>query len=237
MDFVDSYWAVQNEGSEEKTVVVLPDGSIDLIFSKSGKNPYQIMLLGLSTEPDQVSVEPFSVTFGISFKPLALEYILHSTVSSILNHAEDAAGTFGHIADDVLDDFEIFCTRCNKRVLALLPDDVDSRKRNLFKIIYEKEGGITVAELSDLVFWSSRQIGRYFNDQIGISVKKYCNIIRFRAAFQQIKSGKLFPEGNYADQSHFIKEIKRLSGARPKDLYKNLNDRFVNLVASENGAS
>ena len=81
------------------------------------------------------------------------------------------------------------------------------------------------------MFWSTRQINQYFNHQFGISLKTYCNILRFQASLSHIKEGKLFPQLNYYDQSHFIKEIKKLSGALPKDLFKNKNSRFLQLLA------
>jgi AraC-like DNA-binding protein len=88
-----------------------------------------------------------------------------------------------------------------------------------------------VKALSEKAYWSSRQINRYFNQQFGLSLKAYCNILRFRAALQQIREGKLFPEENFADQTHFIKEIKKFSGVAPKELSQNRNGRFILLSA------
>jgi AraC-like DNA-binding protein len=84
-----------------------------------------------------------------------------------------------------------------------------------------------VKELSQKAYWSARQIGRYFNNYFGINLKAYCNILRFRASFTQIKEGKFFPEGDFADQPHFIKEVKKHSGVTPKVLNKNKNDRYI----------
>ena len=88
-------------------------------------------------------------------------------------------------------------------------------------------GEIGVRALSEKVFWSSRQINRYFTQQLGLSLKAYCSILRFRASLQHIAQGKLFPQLNFADQAHFIKQIKKFSGVVPKELSKNKNDRFV----------
>jgi AraC-like DNA-binding protein len=88
-----------------------------------------------------------------------------------------------------------------------------------------------VKELADKVFWSSRQINRYFNEQFGISLKAYCNILRFKNSLHHIKDGQLFPDLDFADQAHFIKEVKRFSGVVPKELFKNRNDRFILLSA------
>lgn len=72
-------------------------------------------------------------------------------------------------------------------------------------------------------------MNRYFNQTFGLSLKAYCNILRFRASIEHIKQGKLFPELNFSDQAHFIKEVKKLSGVVPKELSKNENDRFIQL--------
>ena len=77
------------------------------------------------------------------------------------------------------------------------------------------------------MFWSSRQINRYFNRIFGISLKAYCNIFRFKSSLNDIKNGELFPTLNFADQTHFIKEVKKMSGVTPKELSKNENDRFI----------
>ena len=85
-------------------------------------------------------------------------------------------------------------------------------------------GAITVKEFSEKIGWSSRQINRYFNHQFGLSLNAFCKILRFRASLDHIAKGKLFPEMNFADQTHFIKEIKKFSGVVPKELFKNKND-------------
>ena len=99
-------------------------------------------------------------------------------------------------------------------------------------MLFATGGEISVKELSEKIFWSSRQINRYFNEQFGVSLKTYCKIIRFRASLQDIKDGKLFPQHNFTDQSHFIKDIKKLSGVSPKELHKNKNDRFLQFSLS-----
>ena len=226
-DFVESFWMLQNQSDSEKEVVVLPDGRVDLFFSKSAKEPFHITLLGLGTKPEQTTVASKTLTFAISFKPLAVEYILHTTVEDILDSAKSLPADFWGFNRDDLADFDHFCKKASQMIRELLKEKPDDRKTALFDLIYSSNGSMTIKELSEKVFWSSRQINRYFNQQYGISLKAYCNILRFRASLQQIKDGKLFPEQNFADQTHFIKEIKKFSGVVPKELSKNQNDRFI----------
>lgn len=226
-DFVESIGVFQNPSDEPKEIVVLPDGRIDLFFFKSGAAPFQVILFGLETEPEQRIVPPHTISYTISFRPLAVEYILKTSIADILNTAKELPSDFWNVTEDDLKDFDTFYAKAINVLESLLPVAVDERKRKLFKLIYSSNGEMSVRDLSGKVFWNSRQINRYFNQQVGLSLKAYCNILRFRTSLEHIAEGKLFPELNFTDQAHFIKQIKKFSGVVPKELSKNKNDRFV----------
>jgi AraC-like DNA-binding protein len=225
--FVESIGMFHNRSDEAKEVVVMPDGRIDLFFSQSASGPFHVILVGLETYPEQRSIPPQTRTYSISFKPLAVEYILQTSIADILNSAKDLPGDFWNFDPDDLKDFDSFYKKVPGKIEKLIPHEIDERKRSLFELIYSSNGEMSVKELSEKVFWSSRQINRYFNQQLGLSLKAYCTILRFRASLQHIAEGKLFPELNFTDQNHFIKEIKKFSGVVPKELSKNKNGRFV----------
>ncbi|MBK1895129.1 helix-turn-helix domain-containing protein [Chryseobacterium paridis] len=226
-DFVESFWMLDNP-SENKEVILLPDGRIDVIFSTSPTEPFHIVLLGICTHPEEIIIAEKTKTFAISFNLPATEYILHESVSELLNYAKNLPLDFWGFTADDMGDFDQFCTKASEKIQAELAiQKIDERKLKLFDLIYSSNGAIPIKELSEKVIWSERQINRYFNQQYGISLKAYCGILRFRASFKHIKEGKLFPEQNFSDQSHFIKEIKRLSGFLPKELSQNKNDRFI----------
>lgn len=228
-DFVESFWYLLNQSEDEKEVVVLPDGRIDLFFSQSALANFHVTLLGVETYPGKASIAAQRITFAISFKPLAIEYLFREPLGHLLGKAQNMPVDFWDFRAGDLHDFEHCCKKAAEKIQSLLPMEIDNRKRKLFELIYASNGALSVKELSEKVFWSSRQINRYFNQQLGLSLKAYSNILRFRASFQQIKQGKLFPEQNFADQSHFIREVKKLSGVSPKELKQNQNDRFIQL--------
>ena len=226
-DFVERFWMLANHSEQGKEMVIMPDGRIDIFFSYDATEPFHITLMGLETQPNPATLPPKSVTFAVNLKLLAIEYLLDTTISTLLNEAKRLPPDFWGITKEDLDDFESFCTKVSDKIRELLQTKVDARKQKLFDLIYASNGSLTVKELSEQVYWTSRQINRYFNQQFGISLKAYCNILRFRASFQHIKDGRLFPEQNFTDQAHFIKAIKKLSGVIPKELAKNKNDRFI----------
>jgi AraC-like DNA-binding protein len=230
-DFVESIWYLFNRSDKAKETTGLPDGLIDIILFKSTAEPFRIVQLGGLTQSEQAAIAPNSQMFCISFKLLAVEYVFHEPIASILNSGRILPKDFWNFNEKDLDDFDLFCEKASQIILSRLPVEIDERKRKLFELIYSCKGAISVKELSEKVFWSSRQINRYFNQQFGLSLKTYCNILRFRASLDHIAKGKLFPEENFADQTHFIKEIKKFSGVIPKELSKNKNDRFILLSA------
>ncbi|MFT3705783.1 MAG: AraC family transcriptional regulator [Agriterribacter sp.] len=229
--FVESFWMLYNPSDNNKDVVVLPDGRIDIFLSQSATEPFDITLMGLGTEYAQSTIVPKTLTFAISFKPLAAEYVLHQSIAHLCNQAERLPDNFWGFSVDDMNNFGAFSEKASEKIKSLLTKEPDDRKLQLFHLIYTSNGSISVKELSEKVFWSSRQINRYFNQQYGMSLKEYGNIIRFRASLQQIADGIFYPEQNFADQSHFIKEIKKLSGVAPKELNLNKNDRFIQLSA------
>lgn len=226
-DFVENFWMLENTVNSVHEIVVLPNGRFDIIFFYSPEHSFNIVRMGLETEPAQTALPPDALLFAISFKLLAIEYLLDVKAASIINTADPLPKDFWGITKDDLNDFEQFCDKVSVKMLSLIKPDIDPRKQKLFELIYASNGTMSVKELSEKVFWTSRQINRYFNDHFGISLKAYCNIVRFKESLEHIKEGRLFPELNYTDQNHFIKEIKRLSGVVPKELFKDKNDRFL----------
>lgn len=230
-DYVDSFWMLCNPSDKPKEVIILPDGRMDLFCARSATEPFHITLSGIETQADKATLAPGSLMFAISFKLLAAEYLFHREIAGILDYAVHLAADFWGFSPEDLDDFPLFCQKATARIQSLIPATVDNRKQCLFALLYAHKGNMSVKELSEKVFWSSRQINRYFTQQFGLSLKAYSDILRFRASFPHIKEGKLFPEQDFADQSHFIKAVKKLSGVSPKELKRNQNGRFIQFSA------
>lgn len=230
-DFVESFWFLHNRSGNDRETVGLPDGLMDVLLFKSPATTFHMVQLGGLTRFEQATVPANSLLCCISFKLPAVEYIFGETIAGIVNSGKVLPeGFWGFTENDMLD-FDLFVEKATRKIASILPKEMDERKSRLFELLYETKGAITVKELSEKVFWSSRQINRYFSQQFGISLKAYCNILRFRASLEHIAQGRLFPEGNFFDQNHFIKEIKKFSGVAPKELFRNKNDRFILLSA------
>ncbi|KOS07472.1 transcriptional regulator [Flavobacterium akiainvivens] len=225
--FVERIGVFGNPGAAPRDVVVLPDGRIDLFFWRNDNGGFDVLLLGLETEAEQRSVPPDTLAYTISFTPLGVEYLLGMPIAGFLNSGIQLDdGFWGFTAADFAD-LDTFYTKAMETLRQRLPAETDGRKEKLFSLMYAANGEISVAALAVQVGWGSRQINRYFSQYFGLPLKVYCTILRFRASLPALAHGKLFPELDFADQNHFIKEIKKFAGVVPKELSKNENDRFV----------
>jgi AraC-like DNA-binding protein len=232
--FVHSFWMLENNTGKDIPSTILPNGMVDLIVMKTKSQNWEIVVRGIDTMPGEVTIAADTKMFSIGLKLLAVEYLLGDSIKDVLNEGKNITNGLWQFEQNDLNSLESFCIKATQKIKTIASESIDGRKKKLFELIYSSNGSMTVKELSAKVYWSSRQINRYFNQQFGISLKVYCNILRFGASFKHISEGKLFPEQSFADQNHFIKEIKKYAGVTPKELSKNKNGQFVNITAIKN---
>lgn len=228
--FVHSFWMVENTSGEDISSIVLPNGMVDMIVMKTHKN-WSMLIRGIDTMPKRVTIAAGTKMASIGFKLLAVEYLFKEPIKDVLNEEKDLSNDFWQFEENDLKNLEAFCNKATQKIKTIPVESIDNRKQKLFQLIYDSHGSMPVKALSENVFWSCRQINRYFNEQFGISLKAYCNILRFGESIKHLSEGKLFPEHDFTDQNHFIKEIKKYAGVTPKVLSKNQDEQFINITA------
>lgn len=231
-NFVKEYWWFDNSTTQQLDFTILPDGCFDLIVSLNNYKQDGISLTGLWTKQVEVSFEPNQQLFAIRFKLLAVDYILQHKISLFCNSEQTCDPDFWQIDQLSFTDLESVTEELNKIMVSILTTQksIDRKKQNLFNLLYQTQGQQTVEWYSQQVFWSTRQINRYFKDRFDVPLKSYCKILKCYNAFKHIKKGQFYPEQNYFDQSHFIKDLKKYTGNKPTELFENKNDRFLQLT-------
>lgn len=137
------------------------------------------------------------------------------------------------ISDTGLNDLaaKIFDSRNDNDTIALLEGELLSRMNstlNCRRIGYSIESlmrapGLTVGTLADEACLGKRQFERVFREQVGMNPKEYSRVVRFQKSLRMLQCGSrnyagIAAECGYADQSHFIREFKSMSGHTPKSL-------------------
>ncbi|MFA1821756.1 DUF6597 domain-containing transcriptional factor [Virgibacillus oceani] len=103
---------------------------------------------------------------------------------------------------------------------------------NMLYTIFSRNGNISVHELCSMEFTDARTVNRLFHKWIGLSPKKFCQIIRFQSTVQALvdKTNPLTvaSQFGYYDQAHFIHDFNKYLGKTPSAV--NLSD-FYNTIS------
>ena len=231
-DFVHIYWEHKNLSKEANKLTIFPDGYFKLIFIFQNGKLVSYFMTGMWTTEFDFYSPPNSVLYGIKFKILAAEYIFHKEIASICNSVKDLEPDFLEIDKNDYLSFDDFTSQIETVLLNRLKQKehkITANKLQLSQLLYHINGNIAVEEISNQINWSVRQINRYLNKYIGLSLKPYLNIQKCFSSYFHIRKGELYPDNEYFDQPHFIREIKKHTGNTPKELFKNKNDRFIQL--------
>lgn len=229
-NFIHSFWEYET-GDEAVEHTIIPDGYFDLIAEFECDTLQRIKLTGVWAKPVHVVICASTTLFAIRFKLLAAEYLFQREMKSILNSTQHLPLDFWNINGYTRGDFGKFVHDTVGRLEHSLKHlrEIDSRKLRLFELAYTNPS-LGVEQLAAGVYWSSRQINRYLNCRFGFPLKTFLSIVRCNAAYTGIANGDLAPGDSFFDQAHFIKEIKKHTGATPGELAENENVRFLQLA-------
>ena len=231
-DYIKSYWYFYVRTDSVKSFDILPDGYFDLLVIMNDGRITDTRLTGIWNRNISISYSENTEVIGIRFKPLSIGGLFKFHIREFLNESRKIElkdfNLNGQTLLDGLNGFPGFLVSyLNKQFLKLIPlCKSDRRLKKCFELINNSTGNIKVSEVSEIIGLSSRQLHRQMSDMIGIGVKDYSKIIRFKNTMRDIKENKT-NYFHYYDQSHFIREVKQYTGLTPRKLELNNNDRFI----------
>lgn len=84
----------------------------------------------------------------------------------------------------------------------------------------------SLSELSAIACLGKKQFERIFRECVGMNPKEYSRVVRFQKTMWHMQQGQtdfssIAYSCGYADQSHFIREFKAMSGYTPKSFLSN----------------
>ena len=230
-NYVASYFEARNESDKLEEITICPDAYFKLIIQVLDGKVASYFLTGLWAKEIDIVIQPRIITYGIRFKVIAPEYILRREIKSILNSIEQLNTTYFDIDKVEFTTFPKVVEQLERIISKRLPkkEEIRSNRLRLSQFLYSQYDDIKASEVASQIYWSQREINRYLNKYIGLSLKKYLNIQKCYRAYFQIRDGEFFPEKGFFDQAHFIREVKKHTGKTPSQLYKGQNDQFIQL--------
>ena len=97
----------------------------------------------------------------------------------------------------------------------------DSRINFALAQIEEKSGILSITDLQKKVCLSERRFEHLFKEHVGVSAKKYAEIVKINSAVNLLMNGwdnsltNLAHSLNFYDQAHFIKSFRKITGLSP----------------------
>jgi AraC-like DNA-binding protein len=264
LPFIKHYLFLKSEGNTIKKLRLFSDGNTAMVFSFGSK------LISNIQNNDRLDYLPSSFIYGqlsdfkdlylvneadlvaVVFQPAGLNQILGLPVNEFRDKiicAEDVFGQRGlslyrrlfehsNLKDKVkmLDTF--FIKLSAKKVFTnhlLIEAAVN--------FILKSNGTNSINQLTKHVGYTERHIERAFIGCIGLSPKKFGNIIKLHGFLKLLKDKSkqnnltgIAYEAGYSDQSHLIKEFRKYTGITPKEyLYKTnkLTSNFIRFNSAD----
>ena len=240
--FVVQYWEGIYQGNVSSVLQhkIIPSGFIEFIlhlssarceikFDSGWEISSPFFLAGFWTKSNSIRFLDKVECFNIRFKPEAMYFLFGITAAEFLNQPNNLIDVLGP-------SFNSFCLQLEEMKSTkdrikftdeyLLKRLHNSRKRLSYieiacDLIRQNKCQISVETLSNEACISQRQLEREFKTKLGINPKTYMRIARFNSAQQLLNSqpnlsmAQLSYLSGYADQAHFVKDFKKITGEIP----------------------
>ncbi|MCP3806605.1 helix-turn-helix domain-containing protein [Paenibacillus sp. Lou8.1] len=225
---------------EETMDRVLPDGCTDILLEYDPVNKRQeLSYCGTFTQPFVSARQAGSETriFAVRFFPGGAHYF-HGMPTHLFTGGNyrledlwpESIAVIGESimeAQNFNERVRIMDEYLNQLLLRQRTNDCDLMK-NLLHRIFVSGGSVGIKELADCEAISERQINRKFGQWIGISPKKFSEVVRFQSVLHSIQSGggldwtELALKHSFFDQAHLIRDFRRFYGDSPLTAAKDL---------------
>lgn len=223
---------------------VVPDGSVSLLFNlgdapriEGGDLGHAAEVAGAATGPIALRMAGRLDQIGVRLRAGAVGAILGLPAGAVAGRTvplDGMWGTFAHEAVARLAEVPFGPGRLAvlERVLGERLVQVGRAPRpaviEAVRRIEATRGRIRVSELT-AVGLGERRLEQAFREEVGLSPKELCRIVRLRATLPALGDARrplsevAFTAG-FSDQAHLGNEVRRLTGLTPRELRRRVSD-------------
>jgi AraC-like DNA-binding protein len=231
---LEHYWHVSWDlrGHPAQQQETLPHPNVQYVVE-----PGLTAIYGVHTGRFTRTLEGQGRVFGIKFKAGGFFPFYTKPVSGLLDSSLDPSTIFGHDAVDfekdvcASDDMDAMVQAADQLLLAHIPsyDPNVARVSALVASVVNDRSMTSVDELASRSKISKRSLQRLFDQYVGVSPKWVIARYRLHEAVAQLQAGipiawaDLAQKLGYFDQSHFIRDFRKLVGRSPADYARKEN--------------
>ena len=232
--YIDSYWV----SSQGKSSRVLPDGFIDIIFNFGKATTtlpaWGVGIAGMMTRFRDVSVDQSSAFIGIRFRPMYFNQWcavpLHELKNMTIPANEVMTYWESHFIDQVYEEKSIQnkLTLIEQKLYTSVSESINIQKHSLIlsacNAIKSSFTSLSLDKIAQDHNISLRQLERLFRAQVGVTMKEYQAIIRFKNTLQNLTDHPnksllhLAYDMGYFDHAHLTREMNKMAGQPPSQI-------------------
>ncbi len=193
-------------------------------------NKLTVDISGRFTQPlvHKLSVPMKGIT--IVFKPVGINFFCDKPFNEIVPNIW-AEFPFWHEKENELEqlldlqDVSEIGKRLDSIMLSFYRPFENNILTETLSLLHGNYADYNVEQIAKIIKVSRKTILRQFKKHLGVSITDYRRILRFRDAIKlhrgkDEKLTKLAYEIYFCDQSHFIKDIQKMTGENPKMIFK-----------------
>lgn len=238
LPYIETYWSTEGFSNQIKEEKILPDGCVDIIFSfgdsftENSLTPFIPNVVGTMTTYSKVFFKNNISIFGIRFTPGGVKAFIKNPIYEFKNQLVDVS-----LTDSIFDSefylklpellsIEEKIKQIDSYLLRKIQytNNIDTQISFAIDLIRKANGRESPKLIANTCCLSLRHFERKFKSIIGISPKTFSKIEKFKMTVSYLRINKnvdLFTtaiECGYYDESHLIKDFKKLSGDSPSQI-------------------
>ncbi len=231
--YIDAFWQVGARADQSVTRIV-PDGFMDLIFNFGEATPtlpeWNVGISGMMTDYRDVVTHKGSSLIGVRFKAGAFSQLSKLPLSALKNKTILASevlpvfdASFLTSLHEINDDREKIM-QIESKIKGLIHRNENQNFARINAVCLDIQHyyqSIDFRELAQNHAMSLRQLERLFKANVGVTMKTYQSILRFkasladRAAHPDKSLLHLAVDHGYYDHAHLTRSIKKMGGQVP----------------------
>lgn len=254
--FIKHYLFLESEGKAVKKLRLFSDGNTGIVFSfrsnlfSNGKNneleilPNSFLYGQISKFKDLYLVDTISLIVVV-FQPAGINKLIGISADELLDNIIRIEYLFGRhglqLQEKLFEEvnFQNKLDLLNFFFRELIAKNTLSNQSLIVQasldFILKNKGHISINQLVKYTGYTERHIERKFIEAVGLSPKKFSNIIKLHSFLKYLKEEHknfttLAYEVGYADQSHLIKEFKKYTGITPTEYVHNTSKLAINFM-------
>jgi len=214
---------------------ILPDGCIDLVWREG-----RLLIAGPDTSAWTSSVPAGGTVVGLRMRPGIGGSVLGLPASELRDARAESVDVWGRVGSELAERVGEESDLEGRRALlasALTKRLADAERTDSLVLAASRRLGFPgsrVAELSDALGISDRQLRRRFHDAVGYGPKTLDRILRLQRFVARAPSvisqdedlARIAADLGYADQAHLTRDCRRLTGMTPTALAVAWADRI-----------